>query len=137
MKCALLFLLLMAASIGCVAQAIPDWVAKAPELPAPTGAVVRVSTPQQFLTAGEALAPGGTMLIEPGVYTMDRPLVLRGKKGITIRSVSGDPASVTFRGKGWEAGDNRDDILRVADCDGVLIAGLTFEECRSYGIKVE
>jgi hypothetical protein len=45
--------------------------------------------------------------------------------------------SVTLQGQGWESGDEHDDILRVADCAGVLIAGLTFADCRSYGIKVE
>jgi hypothetical protein len=80
---------------------------------------------------------GSTMMVEPGEYTSSRPLVLRQKQDITIRSVSGDPLSVTLKGKGWDLGDARDDIIRVADCRGVLIAGLTFAECRSYGVKVE
>ena len=30
-----------------------------------------------------------------------------------------------------------DDILRIAHCEGITIADLTFADCRSYGIKVE
>jgi len=59
------------------------------------------------------------------VYTLARPLILRQKQDITIRSASGDPLSVTLKGKGWELGDAHDDIVRIADCRGVLITGLT------------
>ena len=127
---------LLAASVCCFA-ATPDRLPKAPELPAPSGRVVRVSKVEEILSAGEQLAPYSTLMIEPGVYVFPRPLVLRQKQNIQIRSVSGEPASVVLKGKGWDGGDQRDDIFHVADCDGVLIAGLTFAECRSYGIKVE
>ena len=119
------------------AQAVPDWFSKPSPLLMPTGAVVRASTPEQILSAGEELNEGSTLLIEPGTYKFPRPLILRGKTGITIRSASGDPSSVTLMGKGWEEGDEHDDILRIANCDWVTIAGLTFSECRSYGVKVE
>ena len=134
----LLFLILLGLTprFGC-AQNIPAWFPKPSPLPPASGNVVPVSDAEQILTAGEAMTPGTTMMIEPGVYTLPQPLILRQKQNITIRSVSGEPASVTLKGKGWEVGDKFDDILRVADCDGVTIAGLTFAECRSYGIKVE
>lgn len=120
------------------AQNLPAWWSpEPPPQPAPTNNFVRAATAQQILELGERLAPNATLLIEPGVYRLDRPLVLRRKQGITIRSVSGEPASVTLQGKGWEQGDNRDDIIHVADCDGVFIHGLTFAEARSYGIKVQ
>ena len=33
--------------------------------------------------------------------------------------------------------DDHDDILHIGHCDGVAVAGLSFADCRSYGIKVE
>src|ERR1043165_1894881 len=133
----LLVALLAVAPVSCPAQDRPAWFAKPSPLPSPSGTVVRVARAEEILAAGEQMTLGSTMMIEPGVYTLTRPLVLRQKQGITIRSVSGDPLSVTLQGKGWDRGDANDDILRIADCSGVLIAGLTFAECRSYGIKVE
>src|SRR5205085_2601566 len=90
--------LMLVVSLAVVAQPIPDWFPKAPALAAPTGEIVHAATAQQILTAGEQLAANWTLLIEPGVYKLDRPLVLRAKHSITIRSVSGDPASVTIQG---------------------------------------
>lgn len=98
---------------------------------------MRASTTEQILAAGEELKDGSTLLIEAGTYKFSRPIILRGQKAVTIRSASGDPTSVTLMGKGWEEGDEHDDIVRVSNCDGVTIAGLTFSECRSYGVKVE
>ncbi len=118
-------------------QQIPDWFSRPAPLHSPTGQVVRVSSAEQILAAGEQMTAGSTLMIEPGLYKLPRPLVLRQKKDVTIRSVSGDPGSVTLTGKGWDEGDDHDDILHVGDCDGITIAGLTFAECRSYGIKVE
>lgn len=120
-----------------LSQDTPAWWARPAPLPGPTGAVQWVRSAAEFLAAGEALAPGSTLMLEPGVYRLSRPLILRQKKDVILRSVTGDPRSVTLEGVGWERGDEHDDILRVADCDGVHITGLTFAECRSYGIKVE
>jgi hypothetical protein len=125
------------ATITSLAQPIADWFPKPPPLAAPTGNLVRASTAQQILTLGEQLTPDTTLLIEPGVYKLDRPLVLRAKQNITIRSANGDPISVTLQGKGWDAGNERDDIIHVANCTNVTIAALTFAEARSYGVKVE
>jgi hypothetical protein len=121
-----------------LAQEIPAWFPKDPPIGGPKGHQVRAATAQQILEAGEQLVENTTLVIEPGVYKMDRPLVLRDKKNVTIRSLSADPASVTLEGKGWEQGNNRDDIMHVSKgCDGVTIIGITFAEARSYGIKVE
>jgi lysophospholipase L1-like esterase len=118
-------------------SAAPGWFDKPTALPEPSGTVIRAKTADEILARTESLAPGATLLIEPGHYTFPRPLVLRAKTNIVIRSAAGDPASVTLTGKGWELGDDHDDLLHVSDCNGVLIAGLTFTECRSYGVKVE
>ena len=116
---------------------IPNWFAKAPPLPPPQGEAIRVATSDELLAAADRVAPGGTILLTDGHYKLPRVMVLRQKKNVTIRSISGEPGSVTLTGKGWADGDEYDDILHVSDCDGVTIAGLTFAECRSYGVKVE
>lgn len=121
----------------CGASQVPDWFSKPAALSTPLGHVLRVATANEILTAGEQLSPGSSLMIEPGVYKFSRPMVLRGRTNITIRSVSGEPESVTITGKGWADGDEHDDLVHVADCDGVSLAGLTFAECRSYGVKVE
>jgi len=136
-RIAILVALLAVASVSCIGQDRPPWFAKPSPLPSPSGKVVRVASAEEILAAGEQMTEGSTLMVEPGVYMFSRPLVLRQKQGVTIRSASGDPVSVTLQGKGWDLGDANDDILRVADCNGVLIAGLTFAECRSYGVKVE
>lgn len=133
----LLGLAFLCSALSAQAQDVPDWFAKAPPLPLPTGKVVRVSTVEELLREGEQLAPGSTLLIEPGTYQMTRPMVLRGRTNITIRSGPRGVESVTLLGKGWQEGNQRDDIIHVNDCDGVTIAGITFAEARSYGIKVQ
>lgn len=110
---------------------------KAPPLAPPRGQVIRAATVDELFGAVERLAAGGTILLSDGSYRLPQPLVLREKKDITIRSAAGDPTKVTLSGKGWDSEDQRDDILRIAHCDGVTLAGLTFADCRSYGVKVE
>jgi len=128
---------LFLAASSSFSQPIPAWFPKPPPLSLATGNIIHASTVQQILTLGEQLPADSTLLIDPGLYKLDRPLVLRAKQNITIRSASGDPTSVTLQGKGWEAGDNRDDIIHVANCTNITIAALTFAEARSYGVKVE
>src|SRR5688572_21549568 len=61
-----------------LAQNLPIWWSpEPPPQPAPTNNSVHASTAQQILELGEKLAPNATLLIEPGVYKLDRPLVLR------------------------------------------------------------
>jgi hypothetical protein len=119
------------------ALVVPDWFAKAPPLPPPRGEVIRVGKVDELLDAVERISAGGTILLDNGHYQLSRPIVLDEKKQITLRGAAGDPAQVTLSGKGWDSRDQRDDILRVAHCDGVTIADLTFANCHSYAIKIE
>ncbi|HUS34454.1 MAG TPA: right-handed parallel beta-helix repeat-containing protein, partial [Verrucomicrobiae bacterium] len=137
MKTALYLALVLGLNSSAFGQSIPAWFPKAPPLAEPMGNIVRASTDQQILELGERLEPNTTLVIEPGIYRLDRPLVLRQKQNITIRSASGDPASVTIQGKGWEAGNDREDLIHVGNCTNVTIAGITFAEARSYGVKVQ
>ena len=116
---------------------VPSWLPKAPSLPRPTGEVIRVATVGQLLAAVDRVGPGGTVLLLDGHYKLPRVMVLRQKKDVALRSASGDPATVVLSGKGWDSQAKGDDILRIAHCEGVSIADLTFTDCRSYGIKVE
>jgi hypothetical protein len=99
--------------------------------------VIRVANVSELLAAVDRITPDGTILLADGHYKVPRVIVLAGKKNIIIRSASGDPAKVILSGKGWDSGNNRDDILHIARCEGVTIADLTFTDCRSYGIKLE
>ncbi len=116
---------------------VPEWFPKAPPLASPKGKVITVTSVDELFRAVENIDEGGTILIAEGQYKVARPIILREKKGVSIRSVSGDPARVTLRGRGWDSRAKGDDILRIAHCKGVTIAELTFADCRSYGIKVE
>ncbi len=116
---------------------LPLWFPKAPPLSAPKDAVMRVATVDELLSAVERVETDGTILLSDGYYKVPRVIVLAGKKNIAIRSASGDPTKVILSGKGWDSAAKGDDILHIAHCDGVMIADLTFTDCRSYGIKVE
>jgi Right handed beta helix region len=119
------------------AQTVPSWFAKSPPLPPPGGEVIRVGTTDELLAAVDRLSAGGTILLTDGQYKLSRPVVLDQKTNIVLRGASGDPTKVTLSGKGWERGDEHDDILHIGRCEGVTIADLSFADCRSYGIKVE
>ena len=117
--------------------ASPPWFPKAPALPQPGGDVIRVADTGELLAAVDRVGPGGTILLADGEYKLPRVIVLKGKRELTIRSAAGDPAKVTLRGKGWDSNAKGDDIIHIGQCDAVTIAGLTFADCRSYGVKVE
>jgi hypothetical protein len=118
-------------------RSVPLWFPKAPPLPPPQAEVIRVETVGELFGAVEQIGTGGTILLGEGHYKLSRPLILREKKNIALRSAAGDPAKVTLSGKGWDSEAKGDDILRIAHCEGITIADLTFTDCRSYGIKVE
>jgi hypothetical protein len=124
-------------SAGGKGEEVPPWFPKAPPLPPPQGEVIRAATVDELFAAVERVGPGGTILLADGHYRLPGVIILRGKKDITVRGAAGDPAKVSLSGKGWDSEDKQDDILRIAGCEGVTIADLTFTDCRSYGIKVE
>ena len=99
--------------------------------------MIRAATVDELLAAVDRVRPGGTIVLADGHYQLPRVIVLQQKTNITIRSASGDPAKVTIRGKGWDSQAKGDDLVHIANCDGVTLADLTFKDCRSYGVKVE
>jgi hypothetical protein len=118
-------------------ESVPSWFPKAPPLAPPQGPVVRVANVDELLRAINDVADGSTILLADGNYKFPRPGVLTGRKRVAIRSASGDPAKVILSGRGWDSGAKNDDILHIGRCEGVVIADLTFADCRSYGVKVE
>jgi hypothetical protein len=127
----------MPESVEPVGQSAPPWFPKAPSLPLPQGEVIHVATVDELFRAVEHIGPRGTILLEEGRYQVPRVINLTGKKDIVIRSAAGDPTGVVLTGRGWDSGTEGDDILHIADCEGVTIADLTFADSRSYGVKVE
>jgi len=124
-------------SAAIVSQPVPSWFPKAPPLAPPQGEIIRVATADELFGAVDQIVAGGTIRLGDGQYRLSQPLVLREKSNITLRSAAGDPTKVTLSGRGWDSDFQGDDILRIAHCDGVTLADLTFADCRSYGVKVE
>lgn len=120
-----------------VSRAVPMWFPKAPPLTPPQAEIIHVATVDELFRAIEDIAGGGTILLGEGHYKLPQAIILQEKKNISIRSAAGDPAKVTLSGKGWDSEVKGDDILRIAHCEGITIADLTFADCRSYGIKLE
>jgi len=116
---------------------VPVWFPRAVPLAPPSGEVISVATVKELFTAVDNIGQGGTILLAEGHYRLPRVLRLSGKQNLTLRSASHDPTQVILSGKGWDSEARGDDILHIARCDGITIAGLTFTDCRSYGIKVE
>ena len=116
---------------------IPPWLSPAPPLSRPSGEVISVTNATELLAAADRIGPGGTILLADGRYKLPRVLVLQEKRDVTIRSASGTPDKVILTGQGWDSNGRSDDVFHIGPCDGVTIAGLTFADCHSYGIKVE
>ena len=103
---------------------------KAPTLPAPTGAVVRVSTTEQLTAALDDAQPGTTVFLADGVYPVTERIWIK-KDGICLRGESGDREKVIFDGSG---GGPHDDMIVLRGAKDVLIADLTVRNCMHYGI---
>lgn len=116
---------------------VPAWFPRAVPMTPPAGEVISVATVKELFTAVDKIGRGGTILLADGHYRLPRTLRLSGKQDVTLRSEAHDPDRVILSGRGWDSGARGDDILQIADCNGITIANLTFTDCRSYGIKVE
>jgi hypothetical protein len=96
-----------------------------------------VSTAQELAVAIATARDGDVILLADGTYRVEHFLALDNVKNVTVRSASSDPAKVILRGRGFERGGRGDDILRIARCENITIAFLTFADCHAYGLKVE
>lgn len=131
---AVLLLLVVAPAVARSAPALIEppmrpWLPKAPPLPAPTGEVIRVSTPDELYAAVAAVEPGGTLLLADGLYRMPRYFEIR-TDNVTLRGASGVRESVVLDG------GNIGELVGMAGCSGVTIADLTVQNVRWNGIKI-
>jgi hypothetical protein len=100
---------------------------KAPPLPKPAGAVVRVADVAGLRKAVAEAAPGTTILLAGGRYHLDELLLTQN--GLTIRGESADREKVILDGDGKFTR-----IVRVRGAKDLTIADLTVANSRQYGI---
>ncbi len=101
--------------------------------------VVQVSDEPGLRKAIELVRNGDEIALADGVYQIKNYLGLKHAKNIILRSTSRDPQKVILRGSGFfKDGQPQDSfILLIQGCTNVTVEGLTFEEARSFGIKIE
>ncbi len=98
---------------------------------------VRVSNAEELAAAVADARDGDVILLADGIYRVGRFLKLDNVKNVILRGASSDPAKVVLRGRGFDVVSRGDDILRIARCENVTVAHLTFADCHAYGVKVE
>lgn len=95
------------------------------------GGVIVIDKVQALYEAVRRVRPGGTIVVANGVYRMDRTLVI-ATDGVTLRSRSGNPKDVVLDG-----GGTLGEMLAVRSCADVTVAGLTIQNVRWNGIKID
>ena len=109
----------------------------APAVPETEGETILIRTVEELQRVLKGEPRRKTLLIADGIYTLEAPARMDKGGDVVIRSASGDPARAVLRGMGFFAGKPGDDLLQLGHVENVTIADLTFEECRSYGVKIE
>ena len=108
-----LVLRLLAISIaGCAAIADARPARPAPALPAPSGAVVNVSTEAQLQAAARSLASNTTIVIAPGTYVLTRTLYIKGVDNVGIRGATTNADDVVLVGPGMSQAELRRGAVR-------------------------
>jgi hypothetical protein len=107
-------------------------------LPAPTGAVVNVSTVRQLQSAVASLSSNTTILIAAGTYNLTSPLYVNGTfTNIAIRGATGNRDDVVLVGKGMTVdGGVPFGIWTGGNVRGVTIANLTIRDVYSHPIML-
>ncbi|MBN1126734.1 MAG: right-handed parallel beta-helix repeat-containing protein [Sedimentisphaerales bacterium] len=108
-----------------------DWFPKALPLPKSGGPVLRVSTTAQLTKAVDAIAPGGTILLEDGHYLMPHYIMIQTDR-VTLRSASGNRENVIIDGNQSRDGE----LIGFSCCKGVTVADLTIQNCQWNGFKI-
>ena len=109
----------------------------APAAPEGSGETIMIRSVEELRDTLRGEPRGLTVMIADGMYTLESPIRMERGSDVTIRGASGDPGKAVLRGMGFFAGKPGDDLLQLGQVENVVIADLTFEECRSYGIKIE
>ncbi len=100
---------------------------KAPALPTPASAIIRVSDVPSLRKAVAGASLGATIVLADGVYRLDELLVTQ--HDLTIRGESGSREKVTLDG-----GGKFTKVVRVRGARNLTIADLTVANSRQYGI---
>jgi hypothetical protein len=107
-------------------------VTSPPQLPAPTGGVISVSTEAQLQTAVQAVAANGTIMIAPGTYRLTNTLYFNGTyTNVTIRGTTNNRDDVVIVGPGMSNasyGSTPYGIWTGGNVQGITIANLTVRE---------
>jgi hypothetical protein len=124
----------LALAAACPSLAFAALPSSAPPLPAPTGAVVYVSTAAELQNAVASLASNTTIIVRRGTYRLTRTLYVRRATNVGIRGETNNPADVVIMGPGrdvWNA-DVPSGIW--SDTSKVLVANLTLRDFYQHGI---
>lgn len=104
------------------------------------GRQVTVRTVDELTAAVKAAQPKDSILLEEGTYALGGAggfIQLDGKTDLTLASKTGRNAKTILKGKGFASMDDQDDLLRIGSSKRITIQNLGFEQCHSYGIKLE
>jgi hypothetical protein len=116
----------------------PDATAAAPATfcewsPPETATTVRVRTAGELQRAIATAKPDTTILLEDGLYRIDRMLDIKAP-GVVIRGRSGDRSAVVVRGNGM--GDRRVGVVFSISAPDVTIADLTAGYVGFHGVQI-
>jgi hypothetical protein len=100
-------------------------------LPAPTGSIVSVTPAQsaELPNLVATAASGTTLVLEPGTYIISQELVF-AVQGVTLRSATNDPASVTIDGQ------RNTNLIRV-NASNVTLAHVTLTRALEIAVLLE
>lgn len=111
--------------------ASPD---SAPALPAPSGAIVHVSTVAQLQAAFQSLQSGQTILISPGTYKLTGTLYVNGRSNVTVRGATNNRNDVVLVGRGYGDSGLPYGIWTGQGASNVMIANLTIRDVYEHPI---
>jgi len=107
------------------------WFPKAPPLPKPKGQVIEVANVPELIKALDEVKPGGTIFLADGRYMMPRYVEIT-TDNVSLRGKSGMPERVIIDG----AESRHGELVGIRACSGVTIAGLTIQNIRYNGFKI-
>ena len=115
-----------------------------PDFPERPGRVVKVANEEELAHAILKAEPYETILIEDGIYTFKKSLLIENKAHLTLRSASGDSSKVVLKGDGWSDFYQKEriendpaDLIIIRNSDDIFIADITIRDVSHYGIKLD
>jgi hypothetical protein len=112
----------------------------APPLPAPSGAIVNVSTVAQLQNAVAGITSNTTIVVAPGTYNLTTTLYVNGTfSNVGIRGATNNREDVVLVGKGMSAGSDGGVPFGIwvgGNVNGVTIANLTVRDIYYHPIML-